>query len=335
MFLLLLACPKHTDLEPPVPDARPIVPAPVAPIYTRSPGAPADPLVRWAMPQADESLSGAAAALAFVHDEHGAVDEAAVRWALIRAGWPYGYAKVDLTTVEPDAVPQALVATSQELPEGTSAGLARVRGEDGDTWVLVVGAISQELPAFPRESDIGEQLDLGTSQRSLAPSGRIHEGPVVFGEPGEWLVEVGEVRVPVYVGEPTPEDGPFLSVETGRPSEAEAVASTTDRLNVLRDLLGTTDVEVDPVLNVVAGDEAERRAGGAVGDGREEAIRGAGYDGAVGELVCTGQTVQGCLDNLFWSIDARQHLGEETYTHAGIGARWTASGLVIVVDLAG
>ena len=169
----------------------------------------------------------------------------------------------------------------------------------------------------------------------MAPSGRIHTGDVVFGEPGEWLVEVGSVHVPVYVGEETPEDGPFLAIETGRPSEAEAVASTTASLNILRDLLDQADLEVDPVLNILAAEEAERRAAGERGEGREDTLRGAGYDGAVGELVCTGQTVQGCLDNLFWSIDARQHLAEDGYTHAGIGARWTTSGLLIVVDLAG
>lgn len=335
MFLYLLACPKPTTLEPPVPEQRPIVPAPVAPIYTAAPGVPADPLVRWALPAADESLSGAAAALAFVHDDQGSFDEAAARWALIRAGWPYSYASVEMQTVAADGVPEALVQTAKEVPDGDPVGLARVRGDDGDTWVLIIGVVSQELPPFARESDIGHVLDLGPAQRSLAPSGRLHEGPVAFGEPGEWLVEVGDVQVPVYVGEETPEDGPFLLVEAGRPSEAEAVARTTESLNVLRDLLGAGDLEVDPVLNIVAGDEADRRAAGSPGDEREGTIRGAGYDGAVGELVCTGRTVQGCLDNLFWSIDARQHLAEGGYTHAGIGARWTPAGLLIVVDLAG
>ena len=335
MLLILLACPKPVDLEPPVAEDRPIVPAPVAPIYTQAPGVPADPLVRWVLPEADEALSGAAAGLAFVHDEHGALDEAAVRWALIRAGWPYSYGLVDLETVAADDVPERLASVARDAAEQGPVGLARVRADDGDTWVLVAGQVNGELPAFPRETDIGEGLELASSQRTLAPSGRVHDGPVVFGEPGEWLVEVGDVQLPIYVGELTPEDGPFLGVESGRPSEAEAVASTTESLNVLRDLLGAAAVEVDPVLSAVAAEEANRRATGERGEAREAAIRGAGYDGAVGELVCTGKTVQGCLDNLFWSIDARQHLAQQGYTHAGVGARWTSSGLLIVVDLAG
>ena len=330
LLITLIACPKPVDVEaPPELEGRPIVPAPVAPVYTRAPAVPKDPLVRWAVGEYDESLAGAAAALAFVHDEHDAIDEASIRWALFRAGWPYGFQSVDLATVPPDTHPAALVDTARGLPEGTPLGMARVRDDDGDTWVLVVGDVAADLPAFDREAEIGEPLDLGVAQRALSPRGVLHEGAVVYGEPGEWVVEASGtdwlVSVPVYVGEKTPEDGPFLAVDTLRPSVDDAEASAAPKVNVLRDLLGVDDVEPDPVLTSLARTAAEA-------DAFEPSTV---YDGTAVAVSCTGQTVQGCLDRTFWSIDARQVLGDPDHTHMGVAATWTTQGLKLWVVLAG
>ncbi len=232
LLSLLLACPKQGPLEPPVTEGSPLVPALVAPVYTASPAQPRDPLIAWAMRDRayDETLAGAAAALAFVHAQHGSVDEAAVRWALIRAGWPFGFGQVELETVAEEATPGLLLAELDDIPADVPVGLVRVRTPKGDTWALIAAEPPISLAPFSREPDIGDPLELALdptgwtqlSQRALAPSGRVYEGGVVYGEPGEWLVELSGVdasgqrrhlvQVPVYVGEPTPDDGPFLSV---------------------------------------------------------------------------------------------------------------------------
>lgn len=330
LLLVLAACPKPVEVEgPPVMEGRPVVPAPVAPVYTQAPGVPADLLIRWAVGEYDEALAGAAGALAFIHDEHKAIDESAIRWALYRAGWPYGYTGVELATVAPDTVPEALVSTARALPKGTPFGLARVRDDDGDTWVLIVSEVTQPLAPFTREAEIGEVLDLGVQQRALAPSGELLTGPIAYGEPGEWLFEASgtgwSLTAPIYVGEDTPEDGPFLSVDTARPSETDAEALAGERINILRDLLGADDLEVDPVLSSLARKAAES-------DGFEPSTV---YDGSAVALSCTGETVQGCLDETFWSIDARRKLANPEHTHVGVGARWTTAGLRVWVVLAG
>lgn len=330
LLFTLIACPKPVDIEgPPVPVGLPVVPAPVAPVYTRAPGIPSDELVRWAVGDYDETLAGAAAALAFIHDEHDAIDEAAIRWALFRAGWPYGFQKVDLVTVPADTTPDGLVTTARALPEGTPVGLARVRDDDGDTWVLIVGDVAADLPPFDREAEVGEALDLGVTQRALAPGGELVEGAFVYGEPGEWVVEASGddwlVSVPVYVGEITPEDGPFIAVDTLRPSVEQAEVGAEGKVNVLRDLLGADDLDVDPVLSSLARTAADA-------DAFEPSTV---YGGSAVAISCTGQTVQGCLDRTFWSIDSRALLANPEHTHMGIAARWTTDGLRLWVILAG
>ncbi len=287
LLTLLLACPKKGPIEAPVTEGAPVVPAMVAPLYKVSPASPKDPLIAWAMDGRayDETLAGAAGSLAFVQSEDGGIDEAAVRWALIRAGWPFGFSQVELATVEQERTPALLLAELESVPVDMPVGLVRVRTPQGDTWVMVVAEVPIAMAPFAREADIGDPLALAVdpagwtrlSQRTLAPSGRIHEGAVVYGEPGEWLVELSGVdasgqgrllvQVPVYVGEDTPDDGPFLSADASRPSEPEARQQALMAVDVLRDLLGTAGLEVDPVLASVAGTEADRRAqGGAAAD---------------------------------------------------------------------
>ena len=352
LLTLLIACPKPRSLEPPVPEGAPVVPAIVAPLYAASAAEPSDPLVAWAMHERryDETLAGAAAGLAFVHDKHGAVDESAVRWALIRAGWPYGFEQVELQVVDEDKTPTLLLAELAEVEATTPVGLARVRTPKGDVWSMVVGQQPIEAAPFPREAEIGEALELAVdpagwtrlSQRALAPSGRVHQGPLVFGEPGEWLLELSGtdasgtasqlIQVPLYVGEPTPEDGLFLSVDTARPSEPEARQQALSDLDVLRDLLGAGELQLDPVLAAVAGAEADRRAAG--GSAQDRPALSEQVAGSSAELVCTGVTVQGCLDQLFWAIDPRLVLSDPGWERAGVGARWTTQGLLLVVVLA-
>ena len=113
MLLLLLGCPPKPPPGPPdVEGQLPVLPAPDAPIYSVAPGSPADSLVAWAVDGLtyDDALGGAAAGLAEVISDLGGHDEAAVRWACLRAGWPYGVGRVAWERTPHDTVPAALVS---------------------------------------------------------------------------------------------------------------------------------------------------------------------------------------------------------------------------------
>jgi hypothetical protein len=344
MLLLLLGCPPKTPVGPPdVEGTLPVLPAPDAPIYSAAPGTPSDPLVAWAVGDRvyDDALGGAAAGLAEFISAMGGHDEAAVHWACLRAGWPYGVGRVVWERSPHDTAPPSFVA---EL-EGETApvGVARYRDAQSDIWVLITGRIQVLLPPIDREPEIGDTLSLKPTasgwsdwqQRVLPPNGDVKTGAAVFGEPGEWLLELSAVptaggdryvvaRLPLYVGEQTPPDGPFLQVDLEKPAASAAPELALPRLNVMRSVLGAEDLEDDALL-----DSAARKA--MAGDGHWTA---AGYDnGAVME--CTGNTVRGCLDDLFWDIDGREGLRDPELKAVGVAAEWTEAGLHMVVMLGG
>jgi len=340
MLLLLLGCPPKPPPGPPnVEGQLPVLPAPDAPIYSAAPGAPGDPLVAWAVDGLtyDDALGGAAAGLAEVISDLGGHDEAAVHWACLRAGWPYGVGRVAWERTPHDTAPTAFVSSLKG--ETAPVGVARYRDNESDIWVLLTGRIQVMLPAIDREPEIGDSLSLkpmasGWSdwqQRVLPPNGPPSSGAAVFGEPGEWLLEMSAVptaggsrhvvaRLPLYVGEETPPDGPILQVDLEKPAASGTAELALPRLNVLRDVLGTDNLESDTLLDAAARSEASWTS--------------AGYaDGA--RLECTGQTVRGCLDELFWDIDSRAALRNPKLTAAGFAGEWTEDGLEITVVLGG
>ncbi len=344
MLLLLLACPK-APTPPPVVDGLPLLPAPDAPIYSAAPGAPKDPLVAWAVPKGalyDDALAGAAAGLAQVISDHKGYDEAALRWACLRAGWPYGTEKVWWVRTAEDQAPPNIQSLLEK--EKAPLGLARFRDRQGDVWVLITGSITVMLPPIDREPDIGDRVSVQPkasgwsewSQRVLPPNGAPHTGPAVYGEPGEWLLELSAVpeggsrrvvaQLPIYVGEETPSDGPFLQVDLEKPAASTAPGLALTRLNVLRDVLGVGDLEADALLDSAA------RTG--LTTASTDPWTKAGYREGV-QLECIGDTVRGCLDDLFWDIDSRAGLREEDLKAVGVGADWTEQGLHMVLILGG
>ena len=345
MLLFLLACPKPDG--PPEVQGLPLISAPDAPIYSAAPGEPTDPLVAWVVAEGslyDETLAGAAAGLAEVISEHKGYDEAALRWACIRAGWPYGVGRVVTVRAANDQVPAQI---QDELANETGPfGLTRYRDEAGDLWVLITGSIAVMLPPIDREPEVGDELSLhpkasGWSdwqQRMLPPNEATQRGPTVYGEPGEWLLELsakplgsdrGRVvvaRLPIYVGQETPHDGPFLEVDLEKPATSAVGELALPRLNVLRDVMGVEVLEGDPLLDSVA-----RRA---LEDSMDEPWTKAGYDTGA-QVECTAQTVRGCLDHLFWDIDSRAALRDPGFSAVGVAAEWMPEGLHLVIQLAG
>lgn len=349
-LLLLLACPKPiSETGPPEPGPAPVLPAPYAPVYTQAPGTPADPLVRWVIGEAtyDEALSGAAGSLALLHAKTGALDEAAIRWALITAGWPHGVHGFEVFNSDYDQVPDALRAALAQVPAGRPVGLVRARTAAGDSWFLLHGDVSVAVQPFSREADLGEVVDLttgvtgwtGLTQRALSPSGRVFTGPVAYGEPGEWLLELSgtdpygqpstPIQVPVYVAEVTPEDGPFLAIESDKVGTTEAARRAEYGLGALRDLLDAPPMDPDPVLVSLARQDASSQVQGFL----PPDPRTAGFE-RIERISCVGASVQGCLDQVFWDIDGRQVLQDPTWDLVGAAAEWTPAGLMVVAYVA-
>ncbi|MED5373679.1 MAG: hypothetical protein VX899_21860 [Myxococcota bacterium] len=353
-LILFLACPKPVaETGPPTPGPSPILPAPYAPVYTAAPGVAADPLVNWVAQshRYDETLSGAAGALALMVPSTGELDGAAVHWALIQSGWPYGTAKAQVFPAKRDQIPAEVSAAIQKVPKSTPIGLARARQGDQETWVLLEASVTAEVRPFLREVGLGDSLTLrptasgwsALEQRALPPQGPARTGSVQYDAPGEWLVELWGtkdgarqrlVQVPVYVGEVTPEDGPFLNVDASKPEGDLAIRAAERGIAELRGVLDAPPLEMDPVLLSLAGRHSKQLA---MGEADAQAILQTTSEAGLTDaalMVCTGETVQGCLDHLFWSVSDREVLRNPSQTLLGVGADWTAGGLQIVVLVA-
>lgn len=352
---LLIGCPKApVETGPPTPPASPILPAPYATVYTQAPAPARDPLVAYVAQgkRTDETLSGAAGSMSLLVSESGGMDQASLHWALITAGWPYQVSQVLVERVAKDQIPASFESSVAELDPTVPIGVARSRAPGQDTWVLLVGQVDAPVKPFAREAQVGERLALQLSdeswprveQRMLPPQGPLRLGPGTYDAPGEWLVElygVGAdgtrallIQLPVYVGEETPEDGPFVGVESDKPTGDAALRRAESGLNELRGLMGVAPLQMDPVALALAGKHAR-----ALDAGEAESLdvlrlaQEAGLqDPQV--LVCQGEGVNGCLDAWFWSIDARPALRDPNLSLLGLNVDWTAEGLRIVALVA-
>lgn len=353
--MLLIACPKApVETGPPAPPLSPILPAPYATVYTQAPSQARDPLVAYVAQGKgmDETLSGAAGSMSMLVNEAGAIDQASLHWALITAGWPYQVSTVLVERVAKDQIPASFESSVADLDPNLPIGVARSRSPGLDTWVLLVGQVPAEVKPFAREAQVGERLALQLSdqswpqveQRMLPPDGALRLGPSTYDAPGEWLVElygVGDdkartllLQLPVYVGEETPVDGPFVGVELDKPNGDEALHRAEAGLNELRNLLGAPPLQMDPVALALAGKHAR-----ALDDGTAEELNVLELAAKTGLrdaqlLVCQGEGVNGCLDAWFWSIDARPALRDANLNLVGLNVGWTTEGLRVVALVA-
>lgn len=364
LLLLLLGCPKAVETGPPAGLGPPVLPAPEGRVYTRGQGQPRDELVRWAVsppPPAkgveaptplpyDEVLSGAAAGAGIAWEELGGLDYPAVRWAAMRAGWPYPIQSWSFDISPQETPNQAwLGQVRAQVKPGQLVGLARVRNPQGEVWVALFSTPTAPLPAFEREHAVGDLLTLpppngaAWSLRAASPSRRLVEGAsIALTEPGEWVLDIvgptGQLysRLPLYVGESTPEDGPMN--ELGKPPEDEGAAlrEALALVNELRSLVDAPKVSTEAMLAAVARKEVARRAaGGAAPTDSEERLRAAGFpDGPVGEISCRAQTVSECLDGIYWSTDPRRVLLDPAMDAVGGAVSISDGDLRIVLEFA-
>ncbi len=351
LSFLLLACLPKTD----PPQAVPVLPATSAPLYTRAPGASPDPAVAalaadlpW-----DETLSGAAGALALAHARHPLLEGHEVQWAAYRAGWPHPLLSFGIEQVAEGETPTRLL-TGLKLSKTGHLGLARARNGGIDTWVLLVGEVLLDLSPFARQHEVGDSLqiqwpaDVAWSHvrvRAAAPSGQVLLGPTLsLSEPGEWVVEVQQVvgdravdlaRAPIYVGVTEPADAPIeLSrpLSTGDAKEIKRLA--TDGLDALRHLVEAPSLDPEPMLETSARKAlSEWMSGEGISDPVAR-MAGLGYgDSPVAELRCHAVSINACLDDLYWSVDHRIHLLDPSFENVGVAGGTREGNVMLVVDL--
>lgn len=360
--LLLLACPKPEGSGPPVELGPPVLPAPEGAVYTRGQGEPRDALVRWAVappPAAkgmeapaplpyDEVLSGAAAGAGLAWETLGGLDLPAVRWAAMRAGWPYPIQSWSWDLGPAEAVDLTWLAELRaRVQPGQVVGLARVRNPQGDVWVALFSTPTAPLPAFEREYSVGDTLSIpppegaAWSLRAASPGLALVSGDsLALTEAGEWVLDVvgptGALfaRVPLYVGERTPEDGPMNELSAPPTDEGAALREALALVNELRSLVDAPPVTVEPLLAAVARKEVARRAeGGLPPTDIEARVRAAGFpEGPVGEVHCRAQSVGECMDGLYWSTDPRRVLLDPKLDAVGAAVVLTDGDVRVVLD---
>lgn len=324
MLLLLLGCAKPTEATRP-PVVRPRVPSLQAPIYVHVNSPPPDAFVAkvWGG-KLDEALSGAAAALGMKLNEGKALDPADLRWRAVLAGYPWPIREARTQRVGEDEVPQDLLAAAQAHP-GEDLGLVRTRGNEGDQWVLLVGGRRGDLPAFPREPDVGQTLAFpGATVTAVTPTGeaRTSRESLKVDAPGEWLVTLADAQgpltaFPLYVGRPTPQGPPFAGA-----ASAEDAGDYDEELLLRLDTLDAwyhrDAAERDPALDAVARARLRTFAAGQPLPDAQKQLAAAGFfDGTAG--ACRAATVADCLDAMWWSADG----------HAALGTPWKTLGFAV------
>ena len=350
MLLLLLACLHQAPSAKPIdPDIAPILPSPEGQLYATGRGSPRDVAVAAAaagLPW-DESLSGAAGAMAMASDRPPEIGSA--RWAAYRAGYPYPIRTLAFAAVAPGAAPTELIdALKAQLKPGDQLGLARARVGEEDRWVALLSHPSRAVEPFPRQISLGASLPLTgaglSSYRLVSPTGVMREGALpaspTLEEAGEWWVELftedgrAVVAVPVSCGIP-PAPAPPLDLP-GRPAAGpdDATAELLRDLGQIRNIFDLSVLVPDDTLELVARQPLlDLVAGSWDGASGAERVRKSGFaDGAA--LSCRASTVPLCVDELLRTGEGRHALLDPRWRSLGTGVRVDTQGVSLVLLLA-
>lgn len=324
MLLMFLACVHSPEARKPS-VVQPRVPSLQSAVYVHHDAFPTDALVAkvWGQ-KLDESLSGAAGALAMRLIEDRPLDRADLRWRAVLAGYPWPVAEARTQRVAVDEVPQDLLVAAQAAT-GRDLGLVRARGHAGDQWVLLIGARRGELPAFAREAHVGSRLILpGYGLLAVPPDGVRREArdALALDQAGEWLIglydEQGEVTTfPLYVDRATPQGPPFGGAASGE-SAGDLDEELLVRLDTLDQWYRRDAAERDSLLDGVA--RARLRsfvAGQVLADDKAQLAAAGFFEGTTG--ACRAATVADCLDVMWWSVSG----------HAALGSSWGSIGMAV------
>jgi uncharacterized protein YkwD len=355
VWLSISACaPKPTPpADPADEDDTPILPAPDAAMYAHGPSMPKDPMVAAAAHGLawDEALSGAAGAIAVSGDQP---SMPAVRWAAIRAGYPYPVITAVSGTADRDVAPQGMLDNlASLLRPGDDLGLARARVGASDAWVALIGRTHNRLVPFPREVAVGDAVMLSPANESrepfqwtlVSPHGELRSGAlpadVVLDQMGEWWLEVQApggavvVSVPLYAGMTTPPQPVVLEGATVA-GPTEATAALLDGVNRVRQAFDLPGLAVDSTLTTLADWPLEQLVGGTwVREDGEKRLLGAGFvGGPVAQLACSEATVPDCVDGWLRTPRDRARMLDPGFRVCGLAIQVRTDGITAVLNLA-
>ena len=353
VWLLFPACaPKPPPPAEPT-DDTPILPAPDAAMYAHGPSMPKDHMVALAAHGLawDEALSGAAGAIAVTGD---APNMPAVRWAAIRAGYPYPVITAVSGLADRDVAPQGMLDNLPALLRpGDDLGLARARVGASDVWIALVGRATSRLLPFPREVAVGDAVMLapdGASRGPLdwtlvSPRGELRSGAlpadVVLDQMGEWWLEVdasdGAVvaSVPLYAGMTTPPQPVVLEGDSvSGPTEASSVL--LEGVNRVRQAFSLPGLSVDSTLTTLAEWPLDQVVGGTwVREDGEKRLLAAGFvGGPVAQLVCSEASVPDCVDGWLRKPRDRARMLDPGFRVCGVAVQVRTDGITAVLNLA-
>ncbi len=334
-FFLACATTAAGTKRPP----QPRVPSLQSPNYVHVETRPRDGVVAKVWPNpVDESLAGAAGAVAIELSERRTVDAQALRWRAILAGYPWVIGEARFATTAFDAAPADLVA-SATAKLGHDIGLVRARGRESDHWVLLVGERRATLPSIPREPALGQELSLpGLDVAAIAPSGEpvAGVGALVLDHSGEWLVQlrdkIGVVATfPLYVGARTPQTPPF-SGALGAEEAGDLDEELLLRMDALDRWYQRPAAERDPALDAAARARLRAFLSGQKLPPAQTQLAAAGFFGGTsGE--CRARTVVDCLDGIWWSLSGHDALAGNWGT-IGLAVQTTSDGVAVAVAVA-
>lgn len=352
LSIILLGCAPKL-VPPAAQESTPVLPAIEADVYTLAPTPPADFLVAEIAKDLpfDEALAGAAAGLAILIGENTSAgfDSADLTWACIRAGWPYPLSDMRSLSVDKDERPEGLLA-ALSLHDSSRIGLARARSATSDTWVYLQSEVSQPAQPFSKTHTLGASFSnpFGTESsvktHLLSPSGKVLDlvKKQRLNESGEWLLQSHLEGAPIllaalFVDMKAPQKAllPFQEANT-KPDSPAALAATL--LSEMHKIFFDTDqgLQREASLDTLARIALRAWQNDEALPAAHVRFEKLGYVREPrGEILCTGESVRACLDNLFWSIPLRKVLLSEKHKSVGIAAHQSDTGqLTLMINLA-
>ena len=348
MYLLLgLACQPKSPVEGPL-ASIPQVPAPQASWYTIQEDVPKDFLVSQVIRDLpwSEALSGAAAEVA-LKVEGRPIRLQDAKWAAVRAGYPYPVEQIIVGDVEVDVFPKDLQGILKQS-SATQMGVVRVRKGTVDRWVVLLSNKGSLTTGFPREIEEGKEITIEGlgSYRILTPSGTIEQGTLPFKERmterGEWWLEVSSksapVSIPLYVGAGTPVHPLFVTEDVGLVIDDPEVLEDEAfiLLEDMRERKGLVSVFDDNQLLTSFAEQAlkERLEGTWNHDANIALLEKVGFvGGPIYQVICEGESVYACLDDVSWTLDGRQALLDSGIRSIGMAIHVQTNGVVMVINL--
>jgi hypothetical protein len=297
----------------------------------------------------DEALAGAATNIAIGISQGQGFDSADLTWACIRSGWPYTLSDMRSLRVAKDTDPIGLLA-DLNLKESSRIGLVRARAGNMDIWVLLQSEVLVHAAPFAKTQTIDTPLanpfsdESGVQTQLLSPGGTVYTlgKEQALDETGEWLMESHlkkevVLRAALFVNMEEPMEAliPYQDpLQRADDPEANAVLLLSqmhqDYFDTDKGLRREPALDTSARLAMKAWLTDQRLPAAHLRFERLGYVRE-----PRGEVLCTGETVRACLDNLYWSIPLRKVLLAEGHGVIGVAASRNENGeIMLMLNLA-